>query len=112
MSRDLHEILSAAPIEELHQLRDIVLSAKKWSTADRIKGDYTDPKVDGLYLAEEIRRFGGHSFVNVLRGKGPDYKEVVEDVAEKIKVEYPAGSSVEDVESAVISKVLVTAWAK
>ena len=112
MSRELTEILSAASIEELHQLRDIVLSAKKWSTDDRIKGDYMDPKVDGLYLAEEIRKFGGNSFVNVFRDEGPDYKEVVEDVADKIKAKYPSGSSIEDVESAIISKVLVTAWAK
>ena len=112
MSRDLSEILSAASIEELHQLRDIVLSAEKWSTDDLIKGEYTDPKIDGPYLGEEIRKFGGNSFANVYRDEGPDYAEVVEDVADKIKARYRAGASVEEVESAVIIKVLGELWPK
>lgn len=112
MSRDLNEILSAASIEELHQLRDIVLTADKWSTDDRIKINYTDPKSDGPYLGREIRKFGGNSIANVFRDEGPDYQEVVEDVADKIKASYSEGAPVEDVESAVINKVLGEAWAK
>ena len=112
MSRDLSEILSAASIEELHQLRDIVLTADKWSTDDRIKISYTDPKIDGPYLGREIRKFGGNTVANVFRDEGPDYKEIVEDVADKIEANYREGSSVEEVESAVINKVLGEAWAK
>lgn len=112
MSRDLDEILSAASIEELHQLRDIVLSAGKWSTDDEIRDDYTDPKIDGPYLGREIRKFGGNSFANVYRDEGPDYQEVVEDVADKIKANYPEGAPVEEIESAIINKVLGEAWTK
>lgn len=110
--KSLSEILSAASIEELHQLRDVVLSADKLSTDDLIKGNYTDPAIDGPYLGREIRKFGGNTFANVFRDDGPPYKEVVEDVADKIGATYRAGCSVEDVEEEVIKRVLGTAWDK
>ena len=112
MSKSLDQILSTASIDELHQLRDIVLSADKLSTDDLIKGDYTDPEIDGPYLGREIRKFGGNSFANIFRDDGPDYKEVVEDVADKIDAPYRKGCSVEDLEAAIITKVLGDAWAK
>lgn len=113
MGRTVSEILSAASIEELHQLRDIVLAADKLSTDDRIRGDYTDPEVDGPYLGDEIRKFGGNTFANIGRGdEGPRWAEVVEDVADKIKASYRKGASVEEMESAVLVKIVGDAWAK
>lgn len=112
MSRTLSDVLSAASIEQLHQLRDIVLSADKLSTDSLIEGDYTDPAIDGPYLGKEIRKFGGNSFVNIFRDEGPPYREVVEDVAEKIKATYPKYATVEELEATVITKVLGDAWAR
>ena len=112
MSRTLSDVLGAASIEELHQLRDIVLSADKLSTDDLIKGDYTDPAIDGPYLASEIRKFGGNTFANIVRDDGPPYKEVVTDVADKMKANYRKGASVEELETAIINTVLGNAWEK
>lgn len=89
-----------------------MLEADKLSTDDLIKGDYTDPALDGPYLGREIRKFGGNTFANIFRDDGPPYKEVVEDVADKINATYRKGCSVEELESAVIVKVLGDAWEK
>ena len=138
--KDIKQILTSASIEELHQLRDIVLSADKLSTDDSIRGDYTDPEIAGSALADEICEFGGNSLVNRVRGVfdgtdaggpdyggyslvnrvrgvfdgtgagGPDYDVIVKDVADKLKAEYPADSSVVEIEAAIIMKILVAAW--
>lgn len=114
--KSIYDILRAATRDEFCQLRDIVLRAEKWSMDDRIRS-CTDPKHDGSYLANEICLFGGNSVVNRFRGVidgtgagGPDYDVIVKDVADKLKANYPAGSSVEEIESAMIQKVLGDAW--
>ena len=89
--KTIYEIVSAASVEEFCQLRDIVLSAEKWSMDDHIRS-CADPKRDGSYLANEICLFGGSSLVNPVRGVfdgtgagGPDYDVIVKDVADKLK---------------------------
>ena len=110
--KTIYEIVSAASVEEFCQLRDIVLRAEKWSTDDHIRS-CADPKRDGSYLANEICLFGGNSLVNRVRGVidgtgagGPDYDVIVKDVADRLKANYPADSTVVQIEEAIIAKVL------
>ena len=118
--KSIYEILCAASDEELDQLRDIILSADKWSTDDSIQLDWSNsPKVYGLLLANEICKFGGNSIANFARGLldefddgAPDYDVVVKDVADKLNAKYRADSSVEEIEDAIIVKVLGDAWDK
>lgn len=109
-------VLKAASIEELYQLRDIVLAPRKWSTDIVIKNGWLDdPEVLGWALAEEIRKFGGNTFANFFRlaGDGPPWAEVVKDAAKHYKV-YPErlkGASVEEMEFAMFEKYAGAVWA-
>lgn len=67
--------------------------------------------VDEL-LIEEIQRFGGNTWVNLVRGGGVSYEEVVQDVASEIGAKFPQGSDCEAMERAIITKVIEKAWDK
>ena len=113
MSKTLVQILRDASVEDLHELRGLVLEARKVSTSGSIKRDFTDDHVQGAHdLADEIRRFGGNTLANIPRQGGPEWGEVVKDVADKIKADYEAGASVEDMEVAVVAKLFELAWDK
>lgn len=120
------DILRAASVEELDQLRAIILSADKWSTDDSIRDEHfvnnylrPDLTMYGSTLLNEVCEFGGNSIANFARSLfdeldlgAPDYDVIVKDVADKLDAEYQANSSVEEIEDAIIVKVLGDAWAK
>lgn len=56
-------------------------------------------------IVREIRDFGGNSLVNVFRGDGVEYAEIVRDVADKIDADYGKQDSVEEVERKVLVKI-------
>ena len=57
-------------------------------------------------IAHHIRLFGGSTPVNIFRGEGPPYKEIVQDVANKLGVDYEYYDSVERVEMKIIKEIL------
>lgn len=64
-------------------------------------------------IAAEIQNFGGHTISNVgRRGKGVPYKEIVSDVAKRLKVNFNKKREVEFIEQQIRLKVLETAWEK
>lgn len=64
-------------------------------------------------IAEEIQCFGGNSFVNMLRmGEGVEYKEILIDVCDKLKVNYNKDANVEKIESNLLMKILEDALEK
>ncbi len=63
-------------------------------------------------IIDEIQRFGGHTWINSVRGTGVSYDEVVRDVASKIGAKYPKDSDCETVEKAILNKVIEKAWGK
>lgn len=59
-------------------------------------------------IAEELQRYGGNTFMNILRwGRGVEYKEILTDVCGKIKVNYNEKSSVEMIEYNLLQKILI-----
>ena len=56
-------------------------------------------------IAHHIRLFGGNTIVNIPRGEGPPYKEIVQDVANKLGVNYEYYDSVERVEMKIIKEI-------
>ncbi|HCG7482107.1 TPA: DUF3944 domain-containing protein [Vibrio parahaemolyticus] len=61
-------------------------------------------------IAAEIQHFGGNSFANMFRGgRGVEYKEVLIDVCDKMKVNYNKYSSVDKIESNLLMKILTDA---
>jgi uncharacterized protein YaaW (UPF0174 family) len=63
-------------------------------------------------IAEEIQKFGGNSFVNIFRGSGVKYKEILCDVCDKMKVNYNKNSDVLVIEQNLLMKILEEALEK
>lgn len=57
-------------------------------------------------ILEEFQRFGGHSFANLVRGKGVLYREILCDVCNKCKVNYNKKSSIITIEQNLFMKIL------
>lgn len=58
-------------------------------------------------IAEELQLQGGNSIVNIFRlGDGVLYKEILEDVAEKLKVFKYSGDTAEEIEDRIIEDVM------
>jgi len=64
-------------------------------------------------IAAEIQCFGANTFATLLRGgKGVEYREVLTDVCDKMKVNYSKDASVERIENNLLLKVLNDALEK
>lgn len=63
-------------------------------------------------IVDEIQRYGGDSFVNIFRGGGVRYREIVEDVADKLSVKYNNNMSISDIEELIIAHLIEKAWGK
>lgn len=64
-------------------------------------------------IAAEIQCFGANTFATLFRGgKGVQYKEVLMDVCDKMKVNYNKDSSTEKIESNLLLKILNDALEK
>ena len=63
-------------------------------------------------IARHIRLFGGNTLANMLRGEGPSYEKIVQDVAKRLKVKYEPDESVERIEMKTLLKLLEDAFDK
>ena len=57
-------------------------------------------------IAGELQSFGGNSFVNVFRGGGVQYKEILCEVCDKMKVNYNKNSNIINIEQNLFMKIL------
>jgi uncharacterized protein YaaW (UPF0174 family) len=105
---DLTPLLKQCSDEDLQPLVDYILNA---STNDLTTspGYEARPGAPSTYVAEivyEIKTFGGNTFANMFREDGVPYREVVTDVAERLKVQVSEDDTVEEMESGILIKVL------
>ena len=64
-------------------------------------------------IAAEVQCFGANSFATIFRGgKGVEYKEVLIDVCDKMKVNFNKNSSVEVIEQNLLMKILKDSFDK
>ncbi len=83
------------------------------TTSDSYKSHHPDHCQYWELIAAEIQCFGANSFATMLRGgKGVEYKEVLTDVCDKMKVNYSKDSSVEKIENNLLMKILTDALEK
>ena len=61
-------------------------------------------------IAKELQHFGGDTLVNMVRGTGVLYSEIVTDVCSKLGVKVAKGSSVMEMENQLLSKMISDAW--
>ena len=112
---NLNPVLAKASNEDLDFLVELIVD--KVTNMLEIQDDYKrynpDHQQYSHLIADEIRAFGGNTFANLFRGgDGPDYSEIVCDVADKIKAPYPKNASIERVEDAILETVLSQALEK
>ena len=59
-------------------------------------------------MIKEFQLFGGNSIMNLLRGHGVEYREILEDVCDRLKVNYNKKLSIELIEGELLRKIAVT----
>jgi uncharacterized protein YaaW (UPF0174 family) len=100
---------------ELDQLVEILIYdqdgnqrlTEELSQSDRYKKYYPNHNKYWKDIVEELQRFGGNSFANILRfGEGVLYKEILINVCDKLEVNYNKKSSVEKIENNLLMKIL------
>lgn len=63
-------------------------------------------------IAESYQRFGGNTFVNMVRGGGVLYREILCDVCDKLKVNYNSDALIDFIEINLLSKILTDSLEK
>jgi uncharacterized protein YaaW (UPF0174 family) len=111
---DISPILLKADNEGLDPLVKYILDAatETLSINDLYKKYSPDHKNYYSLIVKEICEFGGNSFVNLFRGGGPSYHEVACDVADKVDANYNKDQPVEEIEMAIVMKLMSDSWAK
>lgn len=106
--KDINPVLEIAPNEDLQYLVDLLTGtfSNFLEVNDVYKANCPNHKVYADLIAKEICEYGGNSFVNLFRGSGPAYKEIVCDVANKLKAPYNEKQSIEKIEDSIIIKIL------
>lgn len=117
----LSSILSDADVVDLDVLTDYITDkgagrltldgdvCKRLMRCKRM-GIYTGD--DRELIGKEIRAFGGNSLVNLFRGQGVKYRELVTDVANHLKVNFPKGAQSADMEEAIVRKIFADSVVK
>lgn len=109
------EFLKDCDNEDLRILVDYLTKDKdgdtRWSeslTYSEAYKKYYPHNLSAMFpsIAEELQRFGGDSIVNIFRGGGVLYKEILMDVAKKAKVNFNKNSSTERIEELYIQKIM------
>ena len=85
---DLYALLSVCDNDDLEPLVEIIISATTNSleSCKTYKIHRPNHKKYLKEIGDEIRSYGGHSVRNAMRGEGPPYAEIVDDVCDKLDV--------------------------
>lgn len=63
-------------------------------------------------IKKELLEFGGNTFMNIVRGEGVAYREMLMDVCKKTNTPFNEKAPLERIENALLEKVLEDAWDK
>lgn len=110
--KDLNPILEIADKEDLEPLVEYLKDklSEGLTTNDVYKTFAPDHTKYADLIASEIRDMGGNSFVNLFRGEGPTYREIVCDVAKELKAPFNESRSTSDIEDAILETILQKAF--
>jgi uncharacterized protein YaaW (UPF0174 family) len=63
-------------------------------------------------IAGELQHFGGDTFINLFRGHGVLYKEIVCDVCDKLNLDYNKDKKAYEIENDLLEKLVKDSWEK
>ena len=115
----LLELLSSADHQDLDALIDVLTDDNKGrvalSKSSRVA--MSEAKSSKFYdedliklIISELQHFGGNSLVNLARGDGVDYREVVSDVADYLGVKVASNESVVTMEGKILAQLFMKTW--
>lgn len=108
------EFLYRAPNDDLRLLCDIIVKDKEgnYRMTEDLSGTQTFKQnypnnIKGMLpkLIGEYRLFGGNSIANMFRGEGPDYAEILRDVAKRNRVSFNKRNTDEQIEQYLLQKL-------
>ena len=108
--------LSSASSSDLKVLVDYITHDK--SGSPRLTEALTSTKEYKIYypdklekmadsISDELQRYGGNTFANIIRGHGVSYKTLLCDACKKMKVSFNKNSSVTTIEMCLLQHVLL-----
>lgn len=105
------EFLRSVPNKSLDDLVDLFKKeaslTEGLSMDEKYKRYYPDHQKYIERIMEEIQLFGGNSFANLFRGnQGVQYKEILCDVCDKMKVNYSKSADAQHIEQDLLNKIL------
>ena len=105
------EFLRSVPNESLNDLVNLFKEkaslTEGLSMNDEYKRYYPDHQKYIERIMEEIQLFGGNSFANLFRrNQGVQYREILCDVCDKMKVNYSKNADVKQIEQDLLIKIL------
>ena len=114
------ELLRYADNEMLAVLVGYLTTDKDGSTryTESLTADKDFQAAEGDYqrvwqlIGAELQHFGGDTFVNLFRGKGVEYKEILTDVCKKLSVKTDFSADVIAIEQALLAKLFADSWEK
>ena len=112
---NLNPVLQKANNEELQYLVEIITKqiTNSLTGNDYYKAHAPNHQKYTNLIANEIRSFGGNTFANIFRGgEGPEYREIVCDVAKQLKIPYKKAWNVEEIENFILEHILKLALDK
>ncbi len=105
MTETLREILLNSSDEDIQVLVEYQKNEKRFrGIADKYA------KVSALI--DEIRKNGGNTFRNLIRGEGVEYDIIVRDVANQLKVKYEKNAQTDNIEFEIIKKLIADEFEK
>lgn len=112
--KDINPVIEIATNEDLQYLVDLLTGAFNnfLDAQDVYKNNRPNHKVYADLIAKEVCEYGGNSFVNLFRGQGPSYKEIVYDVAGKLRAPCGKMQSIEKIEDSIILVIMEKALEK
>jgi len=108
--------LESAKSKDLQVLVDYLTKAKdgsfRWSEELSYTPHYKEYYPNRLQMmwediAKELQNYGGNTFMNMVRGHGVPYREILIDVCKKMKVNFNKKSPVEMIELHLLEKILL-----
>ncbi|MDK9702601.1 MAG: hypothetical protein OEL20_05630 [Sulfuritalea sp.] len=117
---DLINVIQAAEEDDLAVVADFITDNNKGrvSLDSVIRGQIDTFKRNGTLkknsdlLIKEIQEFGGNSIINLFRGSGVPYREVLDDVASHMKIATDNTDGVEQVELKILLAVAMKSMEK
>lgn len=110
--QNLNPVLKKCSNEELEILISFFEDkfSESLSLSDKYDKYYPNHKKYYDVIADEIRLFGGNTIMNFFRDEGPEYSEIVCDVADKLHVDYNYNDDIDKIETAILEKLFESEW--